>query len=201
MAIIIAGEFTTMKQTETVATALHSANFAPHNISIFMLNAPGQHALHSIGGDEDADPGASKAHTGAVSGAVVGATLGLGVGAAAMAATEFGVAVAATAAAVGAYTGSLVGALQKTGTEESTQPPAEARHAGPMVAVNAETAEAEHQASEILRSHGAKQVERAEGKWENGKWLDFDPRNEPALVKADTPGQAAHNQHQNSKQY
>ena len=190
MAIIIAGEFATMEQTESVAAALSSANFAPANVSVFMLNAPGQHALHPMGGDEDADPGASNAHTGAVSGAVIGATVGLGVGVATVVATGLGAAVAATAAAVGAYTGSLVGALNKSGDNESAQPPTEVRHAGAMVAVNAETADAEQRAFEILRSHGAKQVERAEGKWENGKWLDFDPRTIPALMNDHLPVQS-----------
>ncbi len=190
MAIIIAGEFATMEQTESVATALSSANFDPANVSIFLLNPPGQHALHPMGGDEDADPGAGNAHKGAVSGALIGATLGLGVGAATIAATGLGSAVAATAAAVGAYTGSLVGALSKSGDNESPQPPTEVRHAGAMVAVHAETAEAEQRAFEILRAHGAKQVERAEGRWENGTWLDFDPRMIPALMNGNSPGQA-----------
>jgi hypothetical protein len=188
MATIIAGEFNTMEETEAVAAALKAAGFGSSHVSVFMLNSPGQHAIHPLGGDVDKDPGAGNTDKGAVTGAVVGATVGLGVGAAAMAATEFGMAVAATAAAVGAYTGSLVGALNKTGDTESPQAPVEVRHAGAMVAINAPDEAAQNRAIETLRSHGAKQVERAEGTWENGKWLDFDPRSTPVLVAGSTSG-------------
>jgi hypothetical protein len=187
MTTIIAGEFATMDESEAAAGALKSANFEPADVSVFMLNSPGQHALYPVGGDEDADPGAKKAHTGAVTGAVIGATVGLGAGAAAIVATDVGVAVAATAAAVGAYTGSLVGALNKTGDDESHEPAGETRHAGAMVAVNTPGEEAQQRAADILRSHGAKQVERAEGRWEDGKWLDFDPRVTPDLIFESRP--------------
>ena len=188
MTTIIAGEFATMAETESVVAALHDADFDTDSISVFMLNAPGQHALHPLGGDEDADSGASHAHSGAVSGAIIGATVGLGVGAATMAATEAGPVVAATIAAAGAYTGSLVGALNKVGDDEASAAATEnVRHAGAMVAVNAKSAMWANRAVEILRAHGARQVEQAEGQWENGKWLDFDPRVTPHLVTQVTP--------------
>ncbi len=188
MATIIAGEFATMAETESVAAALQAADFAADNISVFMLNAAGQHALYPIGGDENADAGASHAHGGAVSGAIIGATVGLGVGAATMAATEAGAAVAATIAAAGAYTGSLVGALNKVGDEEAPVAATEsARHAGAMVAINAVGANSVNRAVAILRAHGARQIEQAEGRWENGNWLDFDPRVTPNLIEAESP--------------
>jgi hypothetical protein len=182
MATIIAGEFATMEETEAAAAALRAADFSQPDVSVFMLNSPGQHGLHPLGGDQDADPGASKTDKGAVSGAVIGGAVGLGVGAASLAATDVGPAIAATAAAVGAYTGSLIGALNKTGNHESPEPPADVRHAGAMVAVNTTSQEAEQNAIEILRAHGAGQIERAEGRWEDGKWLDFDPRATPNIV-------------------
>jgi len=40
----------------------------------------------------------------------------------------------------------------------------------------------------VMRARGAKQVEQAEGRWENGKWQDFDPRATPHLV-SDNPGE------------
>jgi len=188
MATIIAGEFATMADAESVVAALKGANFAADDVDMFMLNAPGQHDLHPLGGDEDADARASHAHSGALSGAVIGATVGFGAGAAAMAATEAGPAIAATVAAVGAYTGSLVGALNKVGEDEAPQAPETVRHAGAMVAVNAISAAAIDEAISVMRARGAKQVEQAEGRWENGKWQDFDPRATPHLV-SDNPGE------------
>ena len=187
MATIIAGEFATMEETESVAAALKSADFAADSVSVFMLNAPGQHGLYPVGGDENADAGASHAHGGAVSGAIIGATVGLGVGAATMAASEAGPVVAATIAAAGAYAGSLVGALNKVGDEEAPAAATEsARHAGAMVAINANDANSVNRAIEILRAHGARQIEQAEGRWENGNWVDFDPRVIPNLIDAET---------------
>jgi hypothetical protein len=187
MATIIAGEFATMAETESVAAALKAADFEADNFSVFMLNAPGQHGLYPIGGDENADSGASHAHGGAVSGAIIGATVGLGVGAATMAATDAGPAVAATIAAAGAYTGSLVGALNKVGNDEAPVAATEsARHAGAMVAINSIGENSVGHAIAILREHGARQIEQAEGRWENGSWLDFDPRVMPNLFDAES---------------
>ncbi len=192
MANIIAGEFATIAETEIVADALKSADFDAADIAVFMLNAPGQHAIYPIGGDEDADPGASQAHTGAMSGAIIGATVGLGLGAATMAATEVGPAIAATVAAAGAYAGSLVGALNKVGDDETTHPNEPVRHAGAMVAINAISAISVNRAIAVLRAHGAKQVEQAEGRLENGKWIDFDPLATPHIVNSDSPAHARH---------
>lgn len=181
MATIIAGELTTMEESERAAARLRDAGFDESAVSIFMLNAPGQHALHPVGGDEDADRGAEQAGTGAVSGAVVGAAVGLGAGAVAMAAADLGPAMAATATAVGAYTGSLIGAMNKTGDEPEV-PATEVRHAGAMVAVNVEDEAGALRAADILREEGARQIERAEGTWQDGRWADFDPRATPNLI-------------------
>jgi hypothetical protein len=189
MATIIAGEFATMAETESAAAALkEDGSFSADRVTVFMLNAPGQHALHPLGGDRDADSASTHAQGGTVTGAVIGATVGLGAGAAAMAAVDVGPVVAATAAAVGAYTGSLIGTLNKVGDKES---PAEitenSRRAGAMVAVNALDAAEQDSAVEILRAHGARQIERAEGRWENGAWVDFDPSATPQLISARPP--------------
>jgi hypothetical protein len=202
MATIIAGVFDTTAETLDVETELHAANIAADNISVFALNPPGQHALYPIGGDEDADHGARHAHTGALSGTVIGASAGLGLGAVTMAATGAGPVVAVAAAAAGAYTGSLIGALNKLGetagekhspgekpgdTPEETPHAGDTRHAGTMIAVNAENAGARTSAVGILQAHGAKQVEQAEGTWRDGEWVDFDPRTTPRLIAAGNP--------------
>ena len=41
-----------------------------------------------------------------------------------------------------------------------------------------------------LRAAGARDIERAEGTWEAGQWIDFDPLKPPLLV--DLPGSEDH---------
>lgn len=48
------------------------------------------------------------------------------------------------------------------------------RPAGVLLSARAE-GEAMTQAADILHAAGARDVERAEGRWENGRWTDFDP--------------------------
>lgn len=189
MATIIAGLFETLTGAEKVTTALKNEAFAVRDVSVFALNPPGQHALNPIGGDETADPGAKDAHLGAASGAIVGGAAALGVGAAAMAATGAGPAVAIAAAAAGAYIGSLDGALNTLGnTSNDAQPaPMVARHAGIMVAVHARSKTNQDLAIALLRAHGAQLIEKADGLWRDGEWVDFDPRTPPALVEFAPP--------------
>jgi hypothetical protein len=51
-----------------------------------------------------------------------------------------------------------------------------------MVAVRAERAGTEAQAVDVLRAAGAIEVERAEGTWRDGTWVDFDPARTPELI-------------------
>lgn len=195
MAKIIAGLFETLAEAEKAEIALKNDAFEKSDVSVFALNPPGQHALYPIGGDQDADPGASEAHAGAALGAVVGASAALGVGAAATAATGAApAAVAMVAAGVGAYTGALVGALNRLGdaSNEAEPAPSIERRAGVMVAINAPNEKAQARAITLLRAHGAQHVEQAEGDWRNGEWVDFDPRN--PVSPADSPPETAKSQ-------
>ncbi len=191
MATIIAGLFETIADAEKAEVDLKNGAFDKNDVAVFALNAPGQHALFPMGGDQDADPGADKADSGAATGVAIGATAGLGLGVAAMAATGAGLVVAAAAAAVGAYTGSLVGALNSLGDQPNDpQPPVEnERRAGVMVAIRADDEIAQQQAITLLRTHGAQTIERAQGEWRNGEWVDFDPRRPPALIEGPTSAQ------------
>jgi hypothetical protein len=44
-----------------------------------------------------------------------------------------------------------------------------------MLAVNAVDAHRQQRALELLQRHQAQDIERAEGEWSNGQWVDFDP--------------------------
>jgi hypothetical protein len=182
MANIVAALYKTMDDAERARAAVAAEGIPAADMSLFALNAPGQHAMYPVGGDEDADAGAKHAHVGAATGAAVGATAALALGTAAAVATGTGPIVAATAAAIGAYTGSLVGALNTLGDKEG-EPHAHAaeRPAGVMLAV-ATPSDAKDNVIRVLRSFAPLELEQAEGVVSDGVWIDFDPRRPPALL-------------------
>lgn len=186
-ATIIAGNFEDNTRATDAVKALIDRGAASTQVCVFFLNPPGQHAIYGIGGRNES-PGARQSDTGALKGAAVGGAAGLGLGAAAAATTAaLGPIAALAALGVGAYTGSLVGALSKSGTHaereagEPKKPPP--RHAGMVVAVNISEKMTEERAIEVLREHGARDIERAKGTWRDGKWEDFDPSSAPQLVQ------------------
>lgn len=73
MARILAGRFETIRPAERAARALLRIGLDPDDVSIFHVNAPGQHHQLALGGDEQADPEARPARGTSVIGAVVGA--------------------------------------------------------------------------------------------------------------------------------
>ncbi|ANN66023.1 hypothetical protein [Bordetella bronchialis] len=186
MALIVAARFTTFEQAQGAARALFARGFAEDDVHIFYVNMAGAHAKYAIGGDREADPDAGKAHYGAMLGgaglALIGALVGGLIGGALQLAPLAVVAVAA----VGAYIGSLMGALwvtgkRKPGVARNRGAPAEhpeARHAGVLLALHTDvTREAE--ACGVLRDAGGVDVERAQGRWQEGRWVDFDPLRPP----------------------
>jgi hypothetical protein len=184
MSRIIAGTFEASPQAEAAASALREAGFPAESVSTYHNNAPGQHGLLPIGGDEIADPEAKGAGTGAAKGAVVGSVIGAGVGAAI--AGPLG---AVAGAGVGAYTGAFGGALSKLGDEDDTLPPSR-RPAGIMVAVQVAGARgSEGTAIALLRDHDAISIEEAEGEWRDGQWADFDPLEPPHVIWKNRGGQ------------
>ena len=136
----------------------------------FANNPPGRHAVIPTGGDEVKDPAA--AHADAAAGAGTGAVVG-GVIA--------GPPGAAVGAGFGAYVGSLVGALHGLKDSGSDDRPMR-RPAGILVAMKIDSASAEESAIHTLRAHGAIHVEKADGRWRDGRWMDFDPVSAPVIV-------------------
>jgi hypothetical protein len=191
MANIIAGRFHTQAEADRALAALQNAGLESGEYGSFFLNPPGQHAIHPIGGDAHTSEGASEAgKTGGVGAAIGGAAgLVIGTAAAAVAAPGFTPAAAIGGAGVGAYVGSLAGSL--SGTHDSDPavvretPPEEApaeRPSGIIVAVCVDRSGTEDLALRALRDAGALEVERAQGDWREGSWIDFDPRRAPQLV-------------------
>src|SRR6478609_3434963 len=181
MSTIVAGRFETAEQANSVVQELLSAGFQKSDSTTFFVNPPGQHAQFPVGGDQDADANASKAHVGAAAGAAAGTAVGA---AAALAIPGLGPALALGVVALGAYTGSLAGTLAKLGDHQAARESdaSPGRHSGMLVAVHVIDATAEHKALDILRRHGAADIERREGVWQDGEWKDFDPVAPPAKV-------------------
>jgi len=193
MTPIIAGRFEQEAEADRAAEALRQQGFSAEDVTVFYLNPPGQHATFPVGGDRDKSHGATHAHSGALKGAAIGGVVGLGVG---VAATPLvGPAAAVAGAGAGAYVGSLAGALNDMGERDSAakeqgEPPPETpadgvpmeRSAGFIVAARAPEYARRVVAANVLESMGAKDVERADGTWRMGKWVDFDPLQSPKLV-------------------
>ncbi len=180
MATIIAGGFDVVTDADAAVERLKRAGVRDEDMCSFRINPAGEHHGMPAGGDRGSSPGAHEAGKGAGKGAAIGAAVGLAAGAAT---TPFlGPAGLAAGAAAGAYAGSLVGGLRRI--DKETQPGHESvRPAEMLIAVN--TASGTPSADEVARLFeecGARQVERSEGRWEDGAWADFDPVAPPRLI-------------------
>ena len=202
MTPIIAGRFEQSSQAEEAVAALRKRGFGTEDVTVFFVNPPGQHARYPIGGDRDASPGAKHAQSGALKGVALGSAVGVGVGIAA--APLLGPAAVLAGAAAGAYAGSLSGALGDmeekpsaakpeseivepvavTGSPEQTSRP---RVGGMLVAVRAVEFATRVDAVNVLRAEGAHDIERADGTWQGGHWVDFDPLKPLLLVDLPAP--------------
>lgn len=186
---IVAGRFTNVVAAEAALTALAEKGFRRDDTSEFFVNPAGQHgALDGntnndslVGGDQFADAESTSAHRGALAGATAGGIAGI---AAAAAVPGLGAALALGVAALGAYTGSFAGTMSKLGDDSRAGETAASpgREAGAMVAVRVANGEAERAAIAALHECGALDIERREGHWEDGQWVDFDPVSPPARI-------------------
>lgn len=185
MSTIIAGLFDTRARADEALERLHRAGVGNFEISVFALNAPGQHAQHPIGGDRDESPGAEHADEGATKGVAIGGAVGLAAGAAAV--PFVGPIAIPIVAGAGAYVGSLVGALNEMGDGPKREEEF-VRSAGTMVAVNASASDvAAETIARTLKESGAVEVERAAGEWNGGTWSDFDPLRAPQRIDVPPP--------------
>lgn len=177
MSLIVAGRFTTFAQAESAASHLFENGFLPEDVTLFFVNPRGQHARFPVGGDEFADPEAARASIGAGKGGLIGAAIGAAIGVAVSSLLSAPFVLLIAAAGVGAYVGSLLGAMTHTrggGKLPQSAVPRESRDSGVLVAVHVNP-DNQQAAAQVLRDAGSLEVERAHGRWQHGRWADFDP--------------------------
>lgn len=181
MALIIAARFDTFEEAEKAATLLMNEGVTGDDLHTFFVNPAGWHDRYPLGGDRASDPDSKGAPFTAVAGAAI---LGL---AGALIGGVIGWLFAGSAlpvlggVAAGAYIGSLAGAMYSLGKprergrfEAARAKVNEGRPAGVLLAVHT-TPENQVEIASLLRSAGGMEVERAHGKWSNGRWQNFDP--------------------------
>jgi hypothetical protein len=182
MSLIVAARFTTFPAAEDAAQKIFNAGFVEEDVTLFFVNPRGQHARYPIGGDTGTDPGAKGAPKGAGMGVTIGAVVGAVVGVAIFAVFSAPLLVSLIAAGVGAYVGSLVGAMSRTreaGKGGHHVPfHEEMRDSGVLVAVHV-SPDNQFDAARVLRDAGGQAIERARGRWQQGRWADFDPLRTP----------------------
>jgi hypothetical protein len=185
MSLIVAARFTTFPAAEAAAQRLFNSGFVEEDVTLFFVNPTGQHARYPIGGDTGTDAGASQATKGAGKGVTIGAVVGAAVGVGIFTLFSAPLLVSVIAAGVGAYIGSLVGAMSHTreggrlGRRAAQD--GETRDSGVLVAVHVSPG-SQYDAGRILRDGGGTAIERATGRWQQGRWADFDPTRPPETI-------------------
>ena len=178
MSLIVAGRFTTFPAAETAAQKLFERGFVEEDVTLFFVNPRGQHARHP----HDESPHTNRAAPpGAGHGATIGAVAGAIVGVAIFMAFAASLPVVVIAAGVGAYLGSRVGAFvhARLATHEHHEiVHHEMRNSGVLVAVHV-CEDNQLDAAAVLREAGGTDLERASGRWQRGRWSDFDPTTAP----------------------
>ncbi|MFM0736198.1 hypothetical protein PQQ51_02980 [Paraburkholderia xenovorans] len=185
MSLIVAARFTTFPAAEEAAQKLFNAGFVEEDVTLFFVNPRGQHARYPIGGDTHTDAGSKNAPKGAGLGVTLGAVAGAVVGVGIFAAFSAPLIVSLIAAGVGAYVGSLVGAMSRTRDGQAAHSAAlhaETRDSGVLVAVHV-SPDNQFDAARVLRDAGGVAIERASGRWQQGRWADFDPLKEPQPIE------------------
>lgn len=177
MSLIVAGRFTTFPAAEDAASHLFASGFVEEDVTLFFVNPRGQHARYPIGGDVRVDAEAEKASSGAGKGGAIGAVIGAIVGVGLFRTMAAPMLVLIIAAGVGAYVGSLIGAMSHMrggGRVPRERVHRESRESGVLVAVHV-SPETQERATRVLRESGGLEIERATGRWQQGRWSDFDP--------------------------
>jgi len=194
MSLIVAGRFTTFADAEAAANRLFTAGFVQEDVTLFFVNPPGQQARFAIGGDQYADPQAAGASKGAGKGGAIGAVVGAAIGVALFSAFSSPFLVLVVAAGVGAYIGSLMGAMHSTRgggrAPEREETMHEVRGSGVLVAVHV-SPDNQADAARVLREAGSLEVERAHGRWQHGRWADFDPTKDVEPIDPTPAGASA----------
>lgn len=184
MAKSVIGLFDTFTEAQGVVQDLVNSGFPREDISFVASDAEGKYANYRADADTTEMSGAA---TGATAGAVIGGLGGLLVGLGALAIPGVGPVIAAgplvatlAGAGVGAVAGGLIGALTDIGVpEEEAQYYAEGvRRGGVLVTVRADDDKADR-AVDIMRRHGAADIDQRGETWRQSGWTGFDTRATP----------------------
>lgn len=193
MTLIIAARFSTFDAANDAARRLMDAGVHEDALHVFYVNPPGAHDRYPAGGDQAVDPHARGAPRKTLGTAALLGAVGAIVGGVIVASLAESVIPVVAGAGVGAYVGSLIGAMRgidkrRDNVQQTHGAPQkeEGRPAGVLLAVNAAGERAEEIAG-LLESAGGRQVERAKGRWQDGKWVDFDPLKPPVPQAVDSP--------------
>lgn len=185
MSLIVAARYQTFEQAGVAAELLQRHGFAGDQIHTFYVNTAGSHDRFPVGGDRREDPDATGGVIGVLFGASILGLLGAALTMLAVRNFEYSSLIVIAAGGVGAYVGALIGAMVAVGRVRRRRirrnggvsvveehPPV--RAAGVLLAVTV-SSDKETEVARLLRESGGQDVERANGRWENGKWQDFDP--------------------------
>lgn len=201
MSLIVAARFDTFEHASRAADALMKAGVGTDDMHTFFVNPAGAHSRLSIGGDRLADPESGGAPFAAVGGAAILAIVGAVVGSLIGFSLNNAVLPVVVGAGVGAYVGSVVGGVSRLGRRQAdartqsampeaaaraTQEADAARPAGVLLAVRVDAGQ-QQQIADLLRASGGIEIERAQGRWENGQWRDFNPLEERDLDDIKAP--------------
>lgn len=187
MSLIVAARYQTFDQAGVAAEHLERHGFAGEQIHTFYVNTAGSHDRYPVGGDRREDPDATGGVIGVLCGASLLGALGAGLAMWVVDRFQYSSLIVIAAGGVGAYIGALIGAMvaigrvrrrrtltnaEQTPVDASGHPPV--RAAGVLLALPV-SPDKEAEVARLLRESGGQDVERANGRWENGKWQDFDP--------------------------
>ncbi|MDQ3446218.1 MAG: hypothetical protein M3496_08610 [Pseudomonadota bacterium] len=195
MATIIAARVETQQRADDLMAQLQSHGVAADDMQAFYVNPPGQHGTYPIGGDVAVDTGTEDSNLGQASGVAAGAAAGLAAGAVAGAVIPpLAPIIAVALAGVGAHVGGMAGALASTRTSheekqetETSTPDADAvntRRGGMTLAVRVDPAN-EKNVIDTLSAAAVEDLELAQGDWQDGQWVDFDPLAPPHKIGAE----------------
>jgi stress response protein YsnF len=185
MAKTVVGLMDNMNEAQDVVRDLVSSGFDRESISI-MTRSDEREEYRTEREDRSSGAGAGAA-AGAGTGAVIGGLAGLVVGLTGLAIPGIGWVAAAgplastlAGAGVGAVAGGIIGALVNMGVpEEDAHYYAEGvRRGGILVTVSTEDAKAER-AADVMRRHGAVDIEKRAAHWRKSGWQRFDEKSAP----------------------
>src|SRR5690606_4016523 len=181
MSLIIAARFTTFDAASHAARRLMQAGVHEDALHVFYVNPPGAHDSHPIGGDQAADPDTRPAPRRSLGTASLLGAIGAVVGGIIVSLFSESFIPIIAGAGVGAYVGALMGAMRGMDTRrKNVQEPyrtpvqGEGRPAGVLLAVHTDSEHAQSVAK-MLADAGGHAIERAQGRGQDGKWVDFDP--------------------------